>query len=168
MPFSQQISFPCELTLHETKAGLRLFRQPVAELDRLHQKEAKFSNRRLKPGEVFPLASAGELFRIKAEVSIPEGAKLTFNLRGFPVVLDSKNVNAGTGPHPVQGTVQTVEILVDRASVETFVNQGELSSTRNFQPHGNELSIKAEGGEITIRSLSVHPLKSIWSDEGRN
>lgn len=168
MPFSQQVSFPCELTLHETKDGLRIFREPIRELKLLHQSEKKLNNRTLKSGEVLPLAASGQLFRIQAELSIPEGARLTFNLRGFQVILDSKNIDAGTGPHPVQDKVETVEILVDRASVESFVNHGELSCTRNFQPRGDELSIKAEGGDITIRSLSVHPLKSIWSDEGRN
>ncbi|MES2661067.1 MAG: glycoside hydrolase family 32 protein [Verrucomicrobiota bacterium] len=165
MPFSQQVSFPCELTLHDTKKGLRIFRQPIRELDMLQRNERKLSNRSLKSGEVLSLASSGELFRIKAEVNIPQGAKLTFNLRGFPVVLDSKGIDAGTGHHAAQDDVRSVEILVDRASVESFVNQGEISSTRNFHPRGEGISMKAEGGEVAIRSLAIHELKSMWAGQ---
>ncbi|WP_367874735.1 GH32 C-terminal domain-containing protein [Luteolibacter sp. Populi] len=167
MPFSQQVSFPCELTLRETPDGLRIFREPIRELEMLEQGEEKWSNRELKSGEELPLAKSGELFRIKAELSIPEGAKLTFNLRGYPVILTSKTVESGTGPHAAQGEVKSVEILVDRASVETFVNQGEISSTRYFLPKQEGLSVKAEGGEVKIHSMSVHELKSMWGDKGK-
>ncbi len=163
MPFSQQVSFPCELTLHETPAGLRLFRQPIRELQNLQLAENKWNHRELKAGEDLPLAKAGELFRIQADVSIPEGAKLTFNLRGYQVVLTHMTVESGTGAHAAQQPVKTVDILLDRASVETFVNQGEISSTRFFQPHQDGLSVKAEGGGVTIRSISVHELKSMWA-----
>jgi len=162
MPFNQQVSFPCEVTLHETPAGLRLFRQPIRELRLLHQAEVKWNDRTLQPGAELSLAKAGGLFRIEAEVSIPEGAKLTFKLRGYQVVLTSKTVESGTGTHATQEPVRTVEILLDRASVETFVNQGEISATRFFLPQQEGLSVAAEGGDVLIRAMSVHELKSIW------
>ena len=133
----------------------------------LEQGEEKWSGRELKTGEELPLAKSGQLFRIKAELSIPEGAKLTFNLRGYPVILTSKTVESGTGPHAAQGEVKSVEILVDRASVETFVNKGEISSTRYFLPKQEGLSVKAEGGEVKIHSMSVSELKSMWGDKGK-
>ncbi len=164
MPFSQQVSFPCELTLHETKDGLRLFREPIRELEMLHDTEKSLGKRTMKTGETLSLAASGELFRIRAEVGIPEGAKLIFNLRGFPVVLDSKGIDAGTGAHAVQDRIRTVEFLIDRASVESFVNHGEISSTRSFQPGEKGLSVKAEGGDVEIRSLAIHTLRSIWTE----
>ncbi|MEO5915372.1 MAG: glycoside hydrolase family 32 protein [Luteolibacter sp.] len=166
MPFSQQVSFPCELTLHDTKDGLRIFRRPIRELELLHKTERKLGSRTLEAGEVLPLAASGELFRIQAEVTIPEGAKLTFRLRGFPVVLTSKTMESGIGPHSAQEEIKTVEILVDRASVETFINDGEISCTRNFLPEQEDLTLEAEG-TVTIRSLVIHQLKSIWSGESK-
>lgn len=165
MPFSQQVSFPCELTLHETPGGLRLFRQPIRELDLLQRAGAKWTNHKLKAGEELALAASGQLFRIRAEVSIPEGAKLTFSLRGHPVILTSRTVESGTGPHATQGSVKTVEILLDRASVETFVNQGEISSTRYFLPHQDGLSLKAENGVVIIHTMTVTELQSAWTTE---
>jgi sucrose-6-phosphate hydrolase SacC (GH32 family) len=104
------------------------------------------------------------LFHIQAEVSIPAGTRLIFNIRGVPVILTSQTVESGTNPARVQDQVRTVELLVDRASIETFVNQGEISSTRFVLPNENGLSLKAEGGAVTVRSLSVYPLNSAWKD----
>lgn len=162
MPFSQQISFPCEMTLHETPAGLRLFRKPVGELDLLEETGQTWSNVALQAGQQISLATSGDLFRIKANVTIPPGATLTFNLRGFPVVFTSTTMNSGTGSNAVQGQVTQVEMLVDRASVESFVNDGEISCTRYFQPGQAALTANAAGGAVTIHSMTVHPLKSMW------
>jgi len=166
MPFSQQVSFPCELTLHETPGGLRLFRLPVREVEGLHASEEKWNKTELKSGETIKLAKSGDLFRIKADVTIPEGAKLTFSLRGFPVVLTSKAMEAGTGAKSAQGPLENLEILVDRASVESFANDGELSCTRNFEPREEGLSVKAEGEGVIIRSMAVYELKSMWMRNG--
>lgn len=165
MPFSQMISFPCELSLHATPGGLRVFRKPVREIAKLHQSASTWTARTLHKDQSVRLAPAGQLFHIEAEVTVPEGAKLTFNLRGIPVVLTSKTLESGHEPAAVQGRIRKVEILVDRASVETYVNDGEVSSTRYALPKSSGLSVKAEGGEATIHSLTVHPLKSIWPAE---
>ena len=163
MPFNQQISFPCELSLHRTADGLRVFRQPIAEIATLHRGTDSWTNRTLSANTSLLLEPAGRLYHLKAEVEIPAGAKLTFNLRGVPVVLTAQTVESGNAPVSVMDRVRTVEILLDHASVETFVNQGEVSSTRTVIPKDNGLSVKAEGGPVMIRSLTVYPLNSSWA-----
>ncbi len=164
MPFNQQVSFPCDLTLRTTPAGPRLFRQPIREIALLHNGQDTWTNRTLEANEVLPLEPSGQLFHILAEVSIPDGAKLTFNLRGVPLILTSKTIESGASPAPVMDKIRTVEILVDRASIEAFVNGGEISSTRFVLPDGNGLSAKAEGGSATIKSLTIYPLNSAWTE----
>ena len=163
MPFNQELSFPCELTLHRTPDGLRVFRQPIQEIALLHNGQDAWTNRTLHVNEVLPLEPYGQLFQIKLAVSIPAGARLTFNLRGVPVVLTANTVACGTDPVRVQGQIHQVEILLDRGSVEVFANQGEISLTRYVLPGENGLSVKAEGGEIALQSLIVYPLNSAWS-----
>lgn len=165
MPFSQQVSFPCEMTLHQTPAGLRLFRQPVAELSLLEKPGQSWSNLSLTAGQQMPLAASGDLFRIRAQLSIPAGASLSFNLRGFPVTLASTSMDAGTGARVAQGQLTSVEFLVDRASVESFANAGEISCTRYFQPSTAGLTMTASGGTVSIQSLSVVPLRSMWEGQ---
>ncbi len=162
MPFSQQVTFPCELTLYQTAEGFRVFRQPIREIERLHLAPDLWTNRTLNTGQVLPLEPAGQLFHLLAEVTIPEGAKLTFQLRGVPVVFTSKAIESGGRGASVVDRVKVIEILVDRASVETFVNRGEISFTRFVLPKESGLSVKAEGGPATLHSLTVWPLRSAW------
>jgi fructan beta-fructosidase len=162
MPFSQQVTFPCELTLRNTPNGLRIFREPIRELALLHRGQDTWTNRTLKADSLLPLEPSGRLFRIKAALSIPEGAELTFNIRGVPVVLTSKTIRCDNHPGSVAEQIKTVEILVDRTSIEAFANQGELSLTRFILFKENGLSLKAKGGSIAIESLTVYPLNSAW------
>ena len=118
----------------------------------------------MRADEVLPLEPSGQLFHIRAEVNIPTGARLTFNLRGITVILTSNTIQSATSPAPVLDRIKMVEFLVDRTSVETFVNHGEISATRFVLPHENGLSVKAEGGTVTIHSLTVHSLNSAWPD----
>jgi sucrose-6-phosphate hydrolase SacC (GH32 family) len=104
------------------------------------------------------------LFHVRAEVNIPAGARLIFNLRGIPVILTSKTVESGSAPATVADQIKTVEILMDRTSIEVFVNHGEISSTRFVLPHENGLAAKAEGASVTIQSLTVCPLIPAWAD----
>ncbi len=162
MPFNQMISFPCELTLHTTPDGLRVFRKPIREIAALHHGQDTWTNRTLGKDQTLLLEPSGQLFHLEAEVSIPEGARLIFNLRGIPVVLTSKTIESGHNPALVRDQIRRVEILVDRTSLETFVNEGEISSTRYVLPKASGLSVRAEGGSVTIQSLTVHPLNSAW------
>jgi levanase/fructan beta-fructosidase len=165
MPFNQQLSFPCELTLRSTPDGLRLFRQPIKEIALLHQGKDAWNNRTLKADEVLPLEPSGREFHLQAKVVIPAEAKLTFNLRGIPVVLTSKTIESGTRPASVAGQIDTVDLLIDRTSIEAFVNDGELSATRFVLPKENGLSVKAEGGPVTIQWLNIFPLNPAWKPE---
>ena len=158
------ISFPCELTLHSTPAGPRVFRKPIKEIAVLHRGQDTWNNRMLGKDQTLPLEPSGQLFHIQAEVDISEGARLIFNLRGIPVILTATTIDSGHKPAPVQGKISKVEILVDRTSVETFVNDGEVSSTRYALPKANGISVKAEGGPVKILSLTVYPLNSAWTE----
>ena len=164
MPFNQQVSFPCELTLRNTKNGPRIFREPIREIAGLHRGQDKWTNRTLKANEALRLEPSGRLFHIQGEVRIPDTAKLTFRIRGIPLVLTAKTIESGAPAADVADQIKTVEILVDRTSIEAFVNRGEISSTRFVLPKENGLSLKAEGGPVAIQSLTVYKLSSAWID----
>ena len=66
MPFNQQMTIPCELTLRSTDEGVRMFAQPVAELATLRLKTHAWQNLATSPSEI-PLAGiSGDLFEIRA------------------------------------------------------------------------------------------------------
>jgi len=164
MPFNQQVSFPCDMTLRTVGTKLRIFRNPVPELAKLHGKEHSWNNLSLAAGVVRPLEVAGDLFHILAEVDIPKGAELEFRIRGTSVAVTEHSFAFNAKPVQSDSTVKRVEILVDRTSIESFVNGGELSYSACFRPFGGDLSVGCVKGSATVRSLVVFELESIWKD----
>lgn len=163
MPFNQQISFPCELTLRSTPAGLRLFRKPVREIQSLQHAPREWVTLNVSPGSPVTLSESGRAFRIVGNTEIPEGARLVLNVGGEKVVLESHGLRSGTVVHRIQEHLKSFEFLLDTASVEVFLNQGELSSTQFVLPKEKEVRFEAEGGTVRINELKVFPLQSSWT-----
>lgn len=162
MPFNQQITFPRELTLRTTPAGPRLFRQPIREIETLHDGEQTWSNRTLNAGQTLPLAPASDLFRVQARLTIDEGATLTVNVRGSKVTFTRQSMACDTKPVPLSGSTTNFEILIDRTSIETFANDGEASMSKCFLPTEGGLSLRATKGRVMINRLRLVYLKSAW------
>ena len=68
---------------------------------------------------------------------------------------------------PEAGGRVKVRLLLDRTSLEVYGNEGQASLTSCFLPSPTDaaLSAYAEGGTVTLTSLSVHPLHSAWEHE---
>lgn len=168
MPFNQQMSFPCELTLQTTSGGIRLHREPVAEIENIHAYTHAWSDLALKPGED-PLAGlTGELFDIRAEIALNDAAAVGFKIRGqdirYDVAEQQLTFLERSGPLAPQDGKISLQILVDRISIEAFGNGGELSMTSYFLPDLNnaDIGMYTDGGAATLVSLKVHELKSSW------
>ena len=167
MPFNQQMTFPCDLTLRTVSGALRIFRRPVREIERLHGKEHAWNALTLAAEESRSLEASGELFHVLAEVEIPEGSTLTFHVRGTPVTVTRRDLACKSEPTPVVDPVKSIEILVDRTSIEAFANDGEVSLSTCFLPADNGLKVSANRGPVRIRSLRVIELNSVWREPPR-
>jgi fructan beta-fructosidase len=161
MPFNQQLTFPRLLSLRSTPAGLRLFWEPIPEIALLHKSEKDIVNLTLASGVEKPVATSGDLFHIQAEVDLPQGSTLTFHIRGTDMTVEPQQIASGSTA-PVSGTVGYVEFLIDRSSIELFANHGEASISQCFIPSKEGISITANGGPVTIKSLKFFELKSAW------
>ncbi len=168
MPFNQQMSFPCVLTLRTASEGIRLHREPVAEIENIHDYTHVWSNVTLNPDENLLAGLTGELFDIRAEIELNDASAVGFNIRGqdvrYNVAEKQLTFLERSGPlTPQDGKIQ-LQILLDRISIEAFGNAGELSMTSYFLPDLNnaDIGIYAEGGPVTLVSLKVHELKSSW------
>ncbi|MES2467586.1 MAG: glycoside hydrolase family 32 protein [Verrucomicrobiota bacterium] len=164
-PFSQQVTFPCELKLKNTPAGLRLYRLPVREIATLAGEVKTWNRETYAPGEQVTVSESGEAFRIEAEVAIPEGSTLVMNIRGTELRLGRNSLRIGDRSGSIPEDVRKVEILVDRASVETFVNDGLLSCTTILNPTAPGIFLRVEGGEATIHALRRTAVKGMWPKE---
>jgi len=168
MPFNQQMSFPCELTLHTFPEGIRMCRRPVREIATLHIREHKWNDLLLKPGDN-PLAEMnGDLFDIRAEFELADAAEFGFIVRGQPIACSVKDrsmtcLGRSANLEPV-GKRISLQILVDRTSIEVFGNDGRLSMTSCFLPKQSDkgLAVYSNGGAVKVISLKVYPLRSAW------
>ena len=97
MPFNQQMSFPCELTLRDTPTGLRMFRNPVAEIEELHRKRHFWHDEEIvqtsNPLEVVQ----SDLLEIRAEIDPGDAKELIFSIRGETVRYESKSGRLSCG-----------------------------------------------------------------------
>jgi sucrose-6-phosphate hydrolase SacC (GH32 family) len=172
MPFNQQMSFPCTLTLRTLPEGIRMFRMPVREIETLRAKEHKWSGVDLKPGEN-PLAGlSGDLFEIRAEFEIGGAAEVGLRVRGEPVAYSVKDKRltclGRSAPVEAEGGRLNLVVLADRTSLEVFAAGGRASMTTCFlpKPDDKSLAVYSAGGTARIVSLAVYELRSAWPQGG--
>jgi fructan beta-fructosidase len=169
MPFNQQMSFPCELTLHRLPQGLRLFRYPVKEIESLYSETVTHTKSVLQPGENAFASDAsltGDLYDIDVQFEPGNSEKAIFSIRGEQITYNCKEhtvsfVGKTARLAPQNGHVR-MRLLIDKASIELFGNGGQMSMTSCFvpSPEHHEITLSPEGGEIRINSLKARTLKS--------
>ena len=192
MPFTQQMSVPAEITLRTTPEGIRIFRNPVKEIANLYSKSVKFENltvdaanaklATLKPELVdmsIAFVPAGDLTLSVRGLKINyDAAKKEFNFTNTARVEGEKagmltlppdkqrpykdsGIRAVAAPE-VAGKVK-LRVLVDRASLELFVNDGQAAASFVVvpDPKNREIALTG-GGALKISTLEVNELKSMW------
>ncbi|MBF0197991.1 MAG: glycoside hydrolase family 32 protein [Planctomycetes bacterium] len=186
MPFTQQMSIPAEITLRNTPKGLRVYRMPVKEIQGLYSQSHKLGsgtpsqiNAKLK--DITP-----ELIDLSIAFS-PKG-NASFSIRGITIDYDmaSQQINFENTeryegekkgwkkkdrpypgkalsqiPAPLMDGVVKLRVLIDRASLEIFVNDGSAAGSFVVVPKPDNRSISIEGN-LNVQSMEVHELKSAW------
>jgi fructan beta-fructosidase len=168
MPFNQMMTFPCELTLRTTEEGIRMFAEPVREIEKLHGPKQAWSDRLLQPGENLLAGTNGDLFDLRAEFEPGEAQEFGFVLRGIPVVCNLKDQKLScrdrSAPLKPDGGKIRLQILLDRTSIEIFANGGRVYMPIAVIPadDNRQLEIFCKGGPVKLRTLEVFPLQSAW------
>ena len=166
MPFNQQMSFPCELTLHSTPGGPRMFRYPVREIELLHGESHEWKDVAVN-GEKKLDGVTGDLLDITADVELGDAKQVGLIVRGQRIVYDvAKQTLSAIGEAPLTITDGHLKlrVLVDRTSIETFANGGRVSLTSCVLPTASErgVSIFADGTTAKAHDVKVSELRSIW------
>lgn len=178
MPFNQQWTFPCELSLHDGPQGPTLHRYPIAEIERLWDQTVTVGPLTLEPASENPLEKlAGQHFDVQVELDIARSnaQEVVFGLLGKQIRyrVGEKLLDAcdGSDPgcqamaplEPVTGRVR-LRFLVDCTSIEAFGNQGAVSLSQCILPDLEQppLRIVAVGGKVQVDQITVHTMKSMW------
>jgi len=64
---------------------------------------------------------------------------------------------------PKQGLIR-MEILLDKTSVEIFINDGEVPMAFYYiaEEDNKKLALVSEGGDVKLNSMHIFELKSAW------
>lgn len=163
MPFSQQVSIPCDLSLRDTPVGVRLHRYPVPELDRLVRSRSHWTNHFLQPGSPWEIGANWPAFRLRCSVDLPEGAELAVELCGTTLRASRDRISVLDTIQPTLTPLTHLDILLDVASVEVFANGGEASLTACFQASQPSLTLFTEADSVTIVDMELQHLDSMWA-----
>jgi fructan beta-fructosidase len=166
MPFNQQMSFPCELSLRTLRQGVRLCRNPVKEIERLYAERFVLEDQTIQPRENPWRDISGSLFDIELEVEPRQAGGFSVGFQGETVAFKETTLTSlgkSASLAPLEGAIH-LRILVDRTSVETFGNSGEVALTSCFLPRSDqaELTFQADGAPVHLRYAAVRKLRSIW------
>jgi fructan beta-fructosidase len=177
MSFAGQFTIPTELSLKKINTGIYLSKQPVKEIEKLFGKPFVWKNENLIPGINKNLIKKihGDCFRIKGRFDLKNcdsfgfmlqcgkkntGTELMYNVKRQTLSLLGQSIVLA----PLDNKI-TLDILVDRASVEVFANGGIASiSALLFAPENDkDFILFNTGGELLVEELTITEINSIWA-----
>lgn len=178
-------SLPRELSLKQTKNGVRLYHRPIPELSALRGRHHHWQNTTITSGtnllegitsdlvEIvaeFQLNPAVHSFGFEVRVGKEEQTTIGYNVLQHQVFVDRSNSGRSSfdegfaGIHtanlePEAGMIR-LQIFVDRASVEVFGNDGLVVLSDSIFPDGSSLRLElfTKGSEIGLKALDVYEL----------
>ncbi|MHC4130780.1 MAG: glycoside hydrolase family 32 protein [Planctomycetota bacterium] len=182
VPYNGLMTFPTELTLRTTKNGVRMFNEPVKELEKLQKKGHKWENLTREQANEKLKAVNANLLHVKCEIEninsiaysiIFDEDVLYYTLKPNLFYYNEEVSEAGSYQIkylPELGSnTMFYEIIVDRTSLEVFVDHGRFTMVlpRKLNPDKKGMRFEAgDGGQtindIKINKLQVYEMKSIW------
>jgi fructan beta-fructosidase len=156
MAFNQMMLFPTEFKLVTTRDGLRMRATPIQEIKLLQGKSrvwlsltAADANQALKKAGSGPLD-------VRLKVTLESDEQLAIRYHGDTIAaIDSAGLENGRG---------SLEVLIDKAVAETFVDAGARYIVREIPtPTGTGLEFGLEKNTKAIDRLEVFPMKSMWA-----
>jgi fructan beta-fructosidase len=180
------MSLPREVSLRAETHGYTLLQRPIRELASLQTRHTRFAD--LKLGSVErTLLTAGEkdnAHRIRARVKTNSsgGFAVIVSSGGKPVIsidFDAASAQLSvmrSGPNTIPsfvssnaaslkaaGGVVSFDMIIDRSSVEAFVNDGERTICEQMFPDQGAYAVSINGDADTMLEADVWTLKPVWS-----
>lgn len=166
LPVNGCMTLPTELTLRTTKDGVRLFCNPIKELNSLEQEGIKAENLTAEQANrlLAPYAD-NDVIRIRFTMKLSHATSAGLSFNGQNLVDYDMNGNRINGvfysPEDMTSMELTADLIVDRTAVDLFIDDGAYA--HYMQREGkNKDGYLFWGNNIEIKSLQINPMKSIW------
>lgn len=161
--FNQQMVVPVELMLRDTKVGVRMFAEPVKELrayaDPLDQWRSVSVS-----AEPLELVNREAPWQLDLTLEIEDSAVARLDIGGAVIEIDRDKHEVRlaelTAAYRLGGAVR-LRVLVDRGSVELFVDDGALAFSKAwlFGRKPVKGTMSSETGGVRVRTGEVSELK---------
>jgi sucrose-6-phosphate hydrolase SacC (GH32 family) len=168
MPFKSLMLLPTELTLRTTKDGVRLFSYPVKEVEQLQTPAFQKSAVRAKEANdlLHPYSNA-DCLRVQFTIRLSHATDAGFNLYGQQLMKYDMNFNTVNGvfysPDDMTGMEISADVIIDKTSVEVFIDGGAYSYSMERQADGNNREgFHFWGHNIEIKDLKVYSMNAVW------
>ena len=165
MPFNQMMTFPSVFTLRTTNNGIRLFYEPIKEIENLHKRKYQWDNISFERINKKISGVESELMHIKCEIENINAVEYGLRIGGDEITYDlnSNSLNGFDYFPDSSGKLMYFEILVDKTSIEVYVDHGRFHTVipRNLESEEIGLEFIA-GGKIKIKDFALYELTSIW------
>lgn len=193
MPFEQQMNFPTEVTLRTTSTGVKAFRMPVREIEKLRDKTYRMEDQMVTGEKILRMLN-DDLYDMDIELDVTHASSFEIRLRNVTLYYDTNKQMISIGGHEMrngiipdtwvssnrteineknnlgraplisnEGKIQ-LRILLDRNTIEIFANKGEVILSSCFMPEDNNSSYSLlVDGELHIEKAIFFSLKSMWN-----
>ena len=167
MPFKSLMLLPTELTLRTTKDGIRLYNNPVKEVDNLQtilfQKSFVSAN---EANDLLRQYSNSDCLRIQCTIKLSHATDAGISLYGQQLFRYDLNHNQVNGVFYSPGDMTSMEIsadiIIDKTVVEVFIDNGAYSYSLERKASNNRDGFRLYGNNIEIKDLKVYSMSSIW------
>ena len=167
MPFNQQMAIPCELSLHKTVDGLRMFRWPVREIEGLYGDTIKIDQATVTPGNDLRMDIDGRCFDLSLELDLSNTPGFTLEVFGEKVAYD-KSASLLTccdmeAPLETRDGQLSLRILEDVTSLEIFAFGGAFSMSNCYLPQegSKPLRLQVSEGSLVVKEMRINHIKSL-------
>ena len=164
MPFNQAFTLPINLTLRKTPDGIRMFANPIEEVNTLHDGAAKSITSKVATVDApLSLDVDGQLADILVTIKQGDAKRVSLAFGRNEVTYDFAAGMLDKVPTSLIDGKLKLRVLVDRPLFEVVINDGQGYRTASRQPDPiGKVSVTPEGGSVTVESLEVFKMKSIW------
>ena len=164
-PWTHNATFPCEFKLRTFPEGVRVTRNPIAEISKLYESSRHWGAQTLAPGVNLLEGIKAKCFDLTAEFDLSgtTAKTITFRVANKSVTYDvTKRTLLGQGLAPINNHVK-IRLLADCGTIEVFGNDGEFSWTENvaLTPGDDSVGLSADGS-VRLVSADFHAVKRAW------
>lgn len=167
MPFNGMMLLPTELTLKTTNDGVRLFSNPVEETKQLINSTKKWNNLTAdEANKAINEYKDESLVHVKVTIGLSHATSAGLDFKGERLLDYDMNHNTVNGvfysPDDMTSMDITVELFIDKTSVEAFVDNGAYSYSFERKKPDNNKNFNFWGNNIKVKNLEVSKINSIW------